>query len=91
MVKRQDTGRLAQIEIEAEKQVLNLLELSRSPLKFHEDTILCMHREGEDDNVSEITNLNEIANSQTIWIVTMRTPWKVNIQLMLRTEVPRSL
>ena len=69
VVKRQDTGRLAQIEIEAEKQVLNLLELSRSPLKFDEDAILCMHREGEDDNVSEVTKLNEIANPQTIWIV----------------------
>ena len=67
MVKREDTGRLAQIEIEGEKQVLNLLELSRSPLKFDEDAILCMHR--EDHDVSEVTNLNEIANAQTIWIV----------------------
>jgi hypothetical protein len=28
-----------------------------------------MHREGEDDDVSEVTDLNEIANPKTIWIV----------------------
>ena len=69
IVKREETGKLARIEIEAGNQVFNLLELSRSPLKFDEDTILCMHREGEDDDVSEVTDLNEIANPKTIWIV----------------------
>ena len=69
MVKREDTGKLAPIEIEAENQVFDLLELSRSPLKFDEDAILCMHREGEDENVSEVTNLNEIVNPQIIWVV----------------------
>lgn len=69
MVKREDTNKLARVEIEAENKIFNLLELSRSPLKFDEDAILCMHREGEDENVSEVTNLNEVAHPQIIWVV----------------------
>ncbi len=46
VVKREDTGKLARIEIEAENQVFDLLGLSRLPLNFDEDAILYMYREG---------------------------------------------
>jgi hypothetical protein len=36
VVTREETGKLARVEIEAGNQVFNLLELSRSPLKFDE-------------------------------------------------------
>jgi hypothetical protein len=62
VVTREETGKLARVEIEAGNQVFNLLELSRSPLKFDE-------REDEGEDVSEVTDLNEIANAKTIWIV----------------------
>ena len=80
VVKREDTGKLARIEIEAENQVFDLLGLSRLPLNFDEDAILYMYREGDDDNVSEVTNLNEIANPQTIWIVKEKKPNKKTIE-----------
>ncbi|XP_028397396.1 uncharacterized protein LOC114521179 [Dendronephthya gigantea] len=69
VVKREDTGRLARIEIEAKNQVFDLLESSRLPLNFEKDAILCMRREGDDNDVNEVTNLNEIADSKVIWIV----------------------
>ena len=69
LVKREDTGKLARIEIKAESQVFDLLELSRLPLGFDKDAILCMRREGEDNDANEVTNLNEMTDSKAIWIV----------------------
>ena len=55
LVKREDTGKVNRIEIEEDKQIFDLLEASKASLRFEEDAILCVYRQGdkEQEAISE--------------------------------------
>ncbi|CAB4033485.1 Hypothetical predicted protein [Paramuricea clavata] len=69
LVKRKDTGKVSRIEIEEDKQIFDLLELSRVSLKFDEDAMLCMYRDGEEKILTEAAYIREIVDPKVILMV----------------------
>ena len=60
VVKRGDTGRIVRLETGEEDQVFDLLELSRSALKFHEEALLYLRKADDDKEISEVANLRDL-------------------------------
>lgn len=71
LVKREDTGRVDRIEIGENKQIFDLLEASKAPLKFEGDGILCVYRDGdvEKNIISEAFYLREMADPKVVLII----------------------
>ncbi|KAK3737717.1 hypothetical protein QZH41_000178 [Actinostola sp. cb2023] len=61
-VKREDTGRVARIELKEDQQVYDLLEASLVPLKFDKDAILCVYADKDNNVLGEATLLSEVKN-----------------------------
>ena len=62
LVKREDTGRVARIELKEDQQVYDLLEASLVPLKFDKDAILCVYADKDNNVLGEATLLSEVKN-----------------------------
>ena len=61
LVKREDDGRVARIEIEEEDNMIyDLLQESKTLLQFDQNAILCAYPEGESKVLSEATPLSDL-------------------------------
>ena len=69
-VERDDTGEVKRIEIQEDKQISDLLKLSKVALKFHEDAMLCLYNH-EEKIISQEDYLHELVDTDAryVWIV----------------------
>ncbi|CAB4018099.1 Hypothetical predicted protein [Paramuricea clavata] len=68
LIKRHDTGKVIRIEIEEDKQIFDLLELSRERLNFDEDAILYMYNYKE-EVISQGVYVKELGDPRAVWIL----------------------